>query len=256
MTKDQQFPPGMRGRAAVVTGGTSGVGLAVARRLCAAGAHVLLNYAHDDEAAGRAVRELDALPGTAETVKGDIADSRALDALLSEADRRFGGLDVFVHNTAYFRPSPTLGTEPADVDRSLAVALTPLLRGGQRLAELMAGRSGRIIAVSSLGAGRVVPRYVSAGVAKAALEALVRYLAVELAEGGITVNAVSTAKIDKSSGETPPEVRKKLATRTPGGRLTTPDDIAGVVALLCSEEAAWIQGQVIVADGGFSLSAV
>jgi enoyl-[acyl-carrier protein] reductase III len=117
----------------------------------------------------------------------------------------------------------------------------------------MAGRPGRIIAVSSNGARMAAPAYASLGMAKAALESLVRYLAVELAPKGITVNAVSTAKIDKGPDTPAPEVAAMLAGRTPAGRLTTPRDVAGIVALLCTDEAAWLQGQVITADGGLSL---
>ncbi|MFF3411468.1 SDR family oxidoreductase [Streptomyces sp. NPDC002742] len=253
MTTHHSTAPALTGRTALVTGATRGVGLAIARKLSACGADVLLNYAEDDANAASALKALAGLPGRVSAAKADVTDD--FDALCDEARRRFGHLDIFVHNTSYFRPAPTLTTEPAQLDRSLAVALHPLLTGGSRLAGLMAGRSGRIIAVSSAGARQVVPRYAAAGVAKAALESLVRYLAVELAGCGIAVNAVSAAKVDKGDGSVPAELAKAITARTPGGRLTTPEDVADVVSLLCTDEAAWLQGQVVTVDGGLGLVA-
>jgi enoyl-[acyl-carrier protein] reductase III len=144
------------------------------------------------------------------------------------------------------------------VHADLATALDPLLHSVERLTKLLAPGSGRVIAVSSLGARAVIPRYLSLGVAKAALESLVRYLAVELAGRQITVNAVSSAKLDKSGvpgGEPLGPREQQLAERAPGGRLATPDDLADVISLLCRDEARWIQGQIITVDGGLSLRA-
>jgi enoyl-[acyl-carrier protein] reductase III len=138
----------------------------------------------------------------------------------------------------------------------MATALDPLLYAAPELVAAMAGGPGRVVAVSSLGARSVVPRYVGLGVAKAALESLVRYLAADLAGHGIAVNAVTTAKLDKGgAAKVNPEAVKALVARTPAGRLTRPEDLADAVALLCTDEAAWIHGQVLTVDGGSGLRA-
>ncbi|MFR9798069.1 SDR family oxidoreductase [Streptomyces sp. MS06] len=244
---------GLKAKVALVTGATRGVGLAVARKLCAAGATVVLNYARSEDDARRAVEELAPLEGAAVALRADVTRPAELDRLLRQVRELYGRLDVFVHNAASWNPAPAVGADPDGVRADLSAALGPLLHGAPAIAGLMAGGPGRIVAVSSSGAHSVIPRYVGLGVAKAALESLVRYLAVELAGRGIAVNAVSTSKIDKGPGTPQPEVAAALAARTPAGRLTTPEDVADTVALLCTAEAGWIHGQVIRADGGLGL---
>ena len=247
---------GLEGRVALISGGTRGLGWAIARKLCRSGCAVYLNYAHDDAGAREAVESLLGLKGTATAVKGDITDPAVLPALLADIRERHGRVDVFVHNAASFHPMSTRTASVPDVHQDLAAALDPLLHGAVPLAEAMAGGPGRIIAVSSLGAQAVVPQYLALGLAKAALESLVRYLAAELAGEGIAVNAVSTAKLDKGGpGGLNPEAARALAARAPTGRLTRPEDLADAVALLCTDEAAWIHGQVITVDGGSRLRA-
>ncbi|WP_030768978.1 MULTISPECIES: SDR family NAD(P)-dependent oxidoreductase [unclassified Streptomyces] len=241
------------GKVAVVTGATRGVGLAVARTLCAAGARVIVNWAHSEADAERALRELSGLEGEAVAVRADVTRAQELTGLLDRVRAEHGGIDLFVHNAASWHPSPAVGADPALVRADIAAGIDPLLVAAPVLAEAMEARGGRIVAVSSSGARAVVPRYVGQGLAKAALENLVRYLAVELAGRGITVNAVATAKIDKGAATPDPRAAAALAARTPAGRLTTPQDIADVVALLCTDEARWIHGQVITADGGLGL---
>jgi enoyl-[acyl-carrier protein] reductase III len=245
---------GLDGRVALVTGATRGLGLAIARKLCACGSEVFLNYARSDDDAREAALALSGLKGSATPVKGDVTRPEVLAAILEEIRQRHGRLDIFVHSVAPWHPMPALGAAADVVNADMAAVVGPLLRAAPVLAELMAGGPGRIIAVSSMGAGRVVPGYVSLGMSKAALESLVRYLAAELADRRITVNAVSTAKLDKDRGQAPPHpMMAALAARTPGGRLTSPDDVAAVVALLCADEAAWVQGQVVSIDGGFGI---
>ncbi|WP_248958980.1 SDR family oxidoreductase [Sphaerisporangium perillae] len=243
---------GLGGRVALVTGATRGLGLAIARKLCACGCQVILNYAHSEEDAKEAVHALSGLRGTAFPIKADVTARDEVARLLGAIRRRYGRLDVFVHNAASWKPMPATRPDVAALHRDVASALDPLLFAASAIDGLM-GDDGRVIAVSSDGAHNVIPLYVSLGVAKAALESLVRYLAVELGPHGVTVNGVSTSKLDKGPGTPNPEMIRFLARRTPAGRLTTPEDVAAVVALLSTSEAAWINGQVINVDGGLGL---
>jgi enoyl-[acyl-carrier protein] reductase III len=131
-----------------------------------------------------------------------------------------------------------------------------LLLGAQRAVPLMKGRRGRIVSITSMGADHVLPDYAAVGAAKAAMESLTRYLAVELAPLGINANCVAGGVVDTASLAPFPQRESMLAIardRTPAGRLGEPEDIARVVAFLCSDDAEWIRGQLIVADGGYSL---
>lgn len=214
---------------------------------------MLINYAYDDAAAEAAVRVLEQSGGKAWPVRAEVGDAEEVRGLFDETERRYGGLDVFVHNAVSFHPMPTA---PPNVELSTldnAVALGPLLHGAERLGELLGAGRGRIIAISSRGARSTIPGYLSLGMAKAALENLVRYLAVEFAGRGITVNAVAPGRLAKKSGPAEAEIIARVTARTPAGRLTTAEDVADIVALLCRDEAAWLHGQVIAVDGGIGL---
>ena len=253
MTGSERYG-GLSGRVAVVTGGTGGVGLATARRLCTAGCHVTLNYAHHEADAERAVKELSGLAGTVQAARCDVAAPGEAPRLLTDVHERHGRLDIVIHTAATLHRMPALRPEIGDFWDDLRLTINPLLQSASTLAELLEPGTGRVVAMSSSGARSVVPHYLSQGVAKAALESLVRYLAVELAPRGVTVNAVATARLDRP-GMAEPELSRMLAARTPGGRLTRPTDVADVIALLCGDDAAWIQGQTITTDGGLGLRA-
>jgi enoyl-[acyl-carrier protein] reductase III len=242
----------LEGTSALVTGGTRGIGLAIALRLAADGAsRVVLGYLRNDraaESAAEAVRKAGAEPVL---VRGNVSSGRVVAELANAGPYR-----VVVHNAATGVIRPALETEDRHWDWTLNANARALLALARATAPSMASGSS-IVAISSLGAQRVLDNYVLVGTSKAALEAVVRYLAVELAPRGIRVNTVSAGVVETGALDHFPNREEMLGTaeRTPAGRLVEPDDIAGAVSFLCSEDATMVCGQTLVVDGGFSLPA-
>jgi enoyl-[acyl-carrier protein] reductase III len=237
------------GRTAIVTGGTRGLGKAITVALCRRGADVVVN--HRSDSAAEVLAQAKQLPGTVRAVRADIGKPDGVRALLDSVPA--GSLDFFIHNAAVMQPMSALAPDVAAFEEAMASSLGPLLYGAERWTGLLR-QGGRLLAISSNGAGSTIPGYVASGVGKAALEAYMRYLAVELAPRGISVNTISTAMLDKQLDTQNAKVMSILASRTPGGHLSLPEDVADAVVLLCLPESHWIQGQVITADGGLCLS--
>jgi enoyl-[acyl-carrier protein] reductase III len=172
----------------------------------------------------------------------------------------FGVLDFFVANAAATAFKPLLEVKEHNVDKTFAITVKGFLVAAQEAVSLMEGRRGRIVAVSGIDSLGCLPRHGTLGAAKAAMETLTRYLATELAPLGIAVNAVNPGLVETDSarfyGADGYEAWKaRVIQATPKGRVGAPEDIAKVIAFLCSEEAEWICGQTIVADGGLTLTA-
>ena len=233
-----------------VSGGSRGIGRAIALRFARDGARrVAIGYLRNDRAAEEAAAELEAAGAEPVLVRGNVTSSRVLDEVAA-----LGPLEALVHNAATGVIRAALDTEDKHWDWTVnanARALLQLTRAASP--NLRAGSS--IVAISSLGAQRVLPNYVLVGFSTAALEALVRYLAVELAPRGIRVNAVSGGVVDTGALEHFPNRDRMLeaGAANPVGRLVAADDIAGAVAFLCSPDAEMIRGQTLIVDGGFSL---
>jgi enoyl-[acyl-carrier protein] reductase III len=239
------------GSSVLVTGGTRGIGLAIALRLVRDGARrVVLGYMRNDDAAEQAAESVRAAGGEPVLVRGEVSKARVVAELASHGPYR-----VVVHNAATGVMRPVLETEDKHWDWTLNANARALLQLARVAAPSMPAGSS-IVAISSLGAQRVLENYVLIGTSKAALESLVRYLAVELAPR-IRVNAVSGGVVETGALEHFPNRDEMLAAgrANPVGRIVEPDDIAGAVAFLCSADAAMVRGQTLIVDGGFSLLA-
>jgi enoyl-[acyl-carrier protein] reductase III len=236
----------------LVTGGSRGIGRAIALRFARDGARrVAIGYLRNDRAAEEAAAEIEAAGAEPVLVRGNVTSQRVLDEVAA-----LGPLEALVHNAATGVIRPALEVEPKHWDWTVNANARALLELTRAAAPNLAAGSS-IVAISSLGAQRVLENYVLVGTSKAALEALVRYLAVELAPRGVRVNAVSGGVVDTGALEHFPNRERMLAAgaANPVGRLVEPEDVAGVVAFLCSPDAEMIRGQTVVVDGGFSLLA-
>ncbi len=245
----------LSGKIALVTGGSRGIGKSIASELGRRGATVIINYLKNHEAAKTTVEELK-LQGIKTTrIKAHVGEEAAIDSLVSKIEKQFGQLDILVNNAAsgVMRPTTELSVKHWDWTMNinargpwmLSVAASRLMPDG-----------GRIINISSPGSTWVLPAYFAVGVSKAAIEAVTRYLAVELGPKGIAVNTVSPGFVMTEALNAFPDqlgIRDIASRPTPAGRTITPEDVSNVVAMLCSSDAEMIRGQVIVVDGGETL---
>jgi enoyl-[acyl-carrier protein] reductase III len=234
-----------------ISGGSRGIGRAIALRFARDGAQrVAIGYLRNDRAAEETAGELKAIGAEPVLVRGNVTSQRVLDEVAA-----LGPLDVLVHNAATGVIRPALETDDRHWDWTMNANARALLQLARVAAPQMPPGSS-IVAISSLGAQRVLENYTLVGTSKAALEALVRYLAVELAPQ-IRVNAVSGGVVETGALEHFPNREEMLAAgaENPVGRLVTPEDMAGAVAFLCGPDADMIRGHVLVVDGGFSLRA-
>jgi len=240
------------GRSVLVTGGSRGIGKAIALRLAREGAtRVAIGYMRADAAAEETAAELRALGAEPVLVRGNVTSDRVLEQI-----RELGPLDVFVHNAATGVIRPALETEDKHWDWTVNANARAFLALTRAIAPSMPAGSS-VVAISSLGSIRVLENYALVGTSKAALEALVRYLAIELGPVGIRVNAVSGGVVDTGALDHFPnrEEMLEMGSRNAAGRMVTPEDMAGAVAFLSSPDAEMVRGQTLIVDGGFSLPA-
>jgi enoyl-[acyl-carrier protein] reductase III len=242
------------GKSVLVTGGSRGIGKAIAVRFAELGAaRIAISYLRNDRAAEETAKELEQAGAETVLLRGNLGDAAKAAGLVDQA----GPLDVLVSNAATGVIRPAVELEEKHWDWTLNANARALFTLARHAAPSMPSGSS-IVAISSLGSMRVLEDYVVVGVSKAALEALVRYLAVELAPQGIRVNAISAGLVETGALDyfaRREEMLDFYRRRTPAGRLVEPRDVADTVCFLASPEADMIRGQTIVVDGGYSVLA-
>lgn len=246
----------LSGKTALVTGGTKGIGKAVALKLAELGANVAVVYLRSRNAAEETLEQLRNLGTDPLAIRANIGNHEKMHKIFDEIKEKYGKLDIFISNAALGIFTSAIEINDRAWHLSMDTNAEAFLKSVQFAKDLMPDGS-KIVALSSLGSVRYIGGYAAIGASKAAIETLTRYFAYELAPRHINVNTVSGGFIDTDALKGFPnynQMVEEVIRRTPFKRVGNVDDIAEVVVFLCTEKARWITGQVIVVDGGYSLA--
>ena len=245
----------MKGRTAIVTGGSRGIGRAICLELARRGGNVVFSYAGNSAAAEETLNQLRAMGVKAIALQGDVADAQAAKALVDAAVKELGGLDILVNNAGITRDGLAMTLKEEDFDAVVATNLKGAFLCAKAVARpMMRARYGRIVNLTSVVALRGNPGQVNYCASKAGLIGMTKSLAKELGSRGITVNAVAPGYIQTDMTADMPDAAKEAMLATiPLSRPGQPEDVARAVAFLAGDEAAYIPGQVLQVDGGMGM---
>ena len=243
------------GKLSLVTGGSRGIGKAICLELARRGSNIAFNYLRNHKQATETQKEILSLGVSCSKIKAHLGDPAKISNMFSQIQEEFGTLDILVNNAASGVQRSAADLETRHWDWTMNVnARAPWLCSIE--ASKLMKHGGSIVNITSEGSRKVLPYYLSVGTSKAALEALTRYLAVELAEKNISVNAISGGYIETGALDAFPNKEQMVAAskNIPAGKSLTPNDLAKVAAFLCTEDASMIRGQIIFVDGGATLT--
>ncbi len=247
----------MKTQVAIVTGGIKGTGKEIVKQLVDRGVDVVTNFRKDQATADQFLKEFASAKSKVHAFQADLGEEAQVHRLFDYVKEKYGYLNYYIANAAATAFKPLAEIKPHHIQRTFAITVTGFVIGCQRATELMTGQNGKIVAISGYDTHTYLPRHGVLGAAKAALETLVKYFAVELAPYKINVNAVNPGFLATTStkiymGEFYESIKKLNEEITPRGHVTDGKEIADVVMFLCSDQANWICGQTIRADGGLS----
>jgi len=244
----------LKGKVAVVTGASKGIGAGIAKELAAQGASVAVNYASSKEDAAKVVDEIKAAGGTAIAVGGSVAKAMDITSIFAETKKAFGKVDILVNNAGVYTFAPVEAIEESEIDRMFNTNVKGLLLGTQAALALFPSSGGSIINIGSVASQMAFPSTSVYSGTKGAVDAITRVLAKELGPKGIRVNAVNPGPVKTegvaSAGVEGSDFLNGMIQQTPLGRIGQPKDIAEVVAYLASDDAKWLTGSLIEAAGG------
>ena len=243
------------GKVAVVTGASKGIGAAIAQQLAGEGAAVVVNYANSPRQAEAVVATIQSAGGKAKAVRADVSKPAEAKELISAALSAFGRVDILVNNAGTYEFVPLGGISEEHYDRIFDLNVKGLLFTTQAAADAFNGHGGTVINISSLASQMSIPNSAVYSATKAAVDAITRTLAAELGPRKILVNSILPGPVDTEGTRAMDDFDSfsaQIVPRTPLGRIGQPNDIAGVVSFLASDQAGWITGQVIAVAGGLN----
>jgi 3-oxoacyl-[acyl-carrier protein] reductase len=242
----------LQDKIAIVTGGGRGIGSAIALALAAEGAKVAVNYSRSAEAAEQVVAQITAAGGEAFAIQADVSNAAQVEAMIAATKERFGRVDILINNAGVTRDTLLLRMKEEDWDAVLNTNLKGAFLCAKAVAPLLLKQKGGVIVNVGSVVGRVgAPGQANYSASKAGLIGLTKALAKELGSRNVRVNAVAPGFIETEMTEVlKPEYRETILKQIPLGRFGKAEDVARVVVFLCSEDAAYIQGDVLTIDGG------
>jgi 3-oxoacyl-[acyl-carrier protein] reductase len=253
-TEQEKIMSDLKGKVAVVTGASKGIGAGIARSLAAAGAAVAVNYSSSREGAERVVADIKAKGGKAIAVQGDVAKAADVRHLFDETEKAFGRLDVLVNNAGIYRFQPLEDITEDEFHRLFNTNVLGTILATKEAVKHFGASGGSVINISSVASEDAVPTASVYSATKGAVDAVTRVLAAELGPRKIRVNAIAPGGVETegthAAGVVGSDFEKQMVARTALGRLGQPDDIARVAVFLASDDAAWLTGERLAASGG------